>query len=72
MDARLIPTVFPVAKKVVQLSKFKDELERYENSGEEGKMIERYKQRLRENIQKLEKELGYESRDTSPSSLPEG
>jgi len=57
MNARLIPEVLPVAQKVVQLTRFKNELERYENSGEEGKMIERYKQRLRENINKLEKEL---------------
>ena len=58
MNARLIPEILPIAQKVVQLTRFRNELERYENSGEEGKMIKRYKQRLRENIQKLEKELG--------------
>ena len=57
MDARFIPTVWPVAKKVIQLEKFKRDLERYECSGEEGKMIERYKERLKENIAKLEREL---------------
>ena len=56
MNARLISEVLPVAQKVIQLARFRDELERYENSGEEGKMIKRYKQRLKENIQKLEKE----------------
>ena len=61
MDARLIPFVYPVAKKVIQLERFKRELERYENSGEEGVMVERYKARLKENIAKLEKELGNES-----------
>lgn len=62
MDARLIPVVLPVAKKVVQLEQFKKELERAEGCGEESKQLERYKTRLRENITKLEKELGYDTK----------
>lgn len=60
MDARLIPTVLPVAKKIIQLQRFKDDLERTEGCGEENPKIERLKQRLRESIQRLEKELGYD------------
>jgi len=64
MDARLIPTVLPVAKKVIQLAGFKEELKRFEDLyGEEGgsMIIQRRMARLKENIAKLEKELGYES-----------
>jgi hypothetical protein len=59
MDARLIPTVLPVAKKVIQLKKMKEEFERVDNCVEITKKITRYKERLAENIAKLEKELGY-------------
>jgi len=59
MDARLIPVVLPVAKKVIQLKKLKEEFERIDNCGEVTKKIARYKERLTENIAKLEKELGY-------------
>lgn len=58
MDARLIPTVLPVAKKLVQLQKSKEALTRAEESSETGVKFERYKTRLKENIEKLEKELG--------------
>ena len=59
MDARLIPVVLPVAKMVYKLEELKALLERCENSGETGVKVERYKTRLKENITKLEKELGY-------------
>ena len=59
MDARLIPTVLPVIKKVIELERFRQELQRVEGCGEESKKIERLKQRLKENIQQLERELGY-------------
>ena len=59
MDARLIPVVLPVAKKVIQLKKMKEEFERIDNCDEVSKKIARYKERLAENIEKLEKELGY-------------
>lgn len=65
MDARLIPTVLPVAKKVIQLEGFKSELRRFEDLyGEEGgnPIIQRRMARLKENIAKLEKELGNEPR----------
>ena len=58
MDARLIPVVLPVAKKVIQLKKLKEEFERVDNYGEISPKIMRYKERLSENIIKLEKELG--------------
>jgi len=64
MDARLIPTVLPVAKKIIQLEGFKAELRRFRDLyGEEGgnQIIQRRMARLIENIAKLEKELGYES-----------
>jgi hypothetical protein len=61
MDARLIPVVLPVAKKVIQLKKMKEEFERVDNCGEVSKKLIRYKERLSENIKKLEKELGYET-----------
>ena len=61
MDARLIPTVLPVAKKVIQLEGFKQELKRFESLGfNEDPMIIRRKSRLIENISKLKKELGYD------------
>ena len=61
MDARLIPTVLPVAKKVIQLEGFKKELKRFDSLGfNENPMIIRRKSRLIENIKRLEKELGYE------------
>lgn len=58
MDARLIPVVLPVIKKVIQLKKMKEELERVDNCDIVSKKIERYKERLSYNIEKLEKELG--------------
>lgn len=59
MDARLIPTIFPVVKKVIQLEGFKQELMRFENFYEKNNVIiERRILRLKENIVKLEKELG--------------
>lgn len=58
MDARLIPTILPVAKKIIQLEGFKQELERFENQNNCTPFIERRKLRLKENIVKLEKELG--------------
>jgi len=61
MDARLISVVLPVAKKVIQLKKMKEEFERVDNCGEVSQKIARYKERLAENIEKLEKELGYET-----------
>lgn len=60
MDARLIPTILPVAKKVIQLEGFKQELRRFENQDGYNPFIERRVRRLKENITKLEKELGYE------------
>jgi len=73
MDARLIPVVLPVAKKVIQLQKFKEELKRvseildsqYSSEDDDytlkyrAKTMNRYKERLAENIAKLEKELSY-------------
>jgi hypothetical protein len=58
VDARLIPVVLPVIKKVIQLKKMKEELERVDNCDIVSKKIERYKERLSYNIEKLEKELG--------------
>jgi hypothetical protein len=60
MDARLIPSVFPAVKKVIQLEGFKQELKRFENQDDCTPFIERRKIRLKENIAKLEKELGYD------------
>jgi len=58
MDAHLIPTVLPVAKKIVKLMNLKKELEQMEMSENEGlPMAERYKNRLLEQIERLEKEL---------------
>jgi predicted RNase H-like nuclease (RuvC/YqgF family) len=64
MDVRLIPVVLPAIKKVCQLERCKDKLKRFERSREKGVMIDRYKSRLKENISKLEKELGYEVEET--------
>ena len=70
MDARLIPTVFDAAKKVVQLQKLKEELKRCNNilecefSDEEDvkvmwrkKKLIRYVERISEQITHIEKEL---------------
>lgn len=58
MDARLIPVVLPAAKRILQLVGFKQELERFENQDDCNPFVERRKLRLKENIAKLEKELG--------------
>lgn len=57
MDAHLIPTVLPTAKMICQLMNAKKELERADGCGKEGPKIERYKHRLCERIEFLEKEL---------------
>lgn len=57
MDAHFIPTVLPAAKMICQLLQAKEELQRVENIIESTKKIERYKVRLKEQIEFLEKEL---------------
>jgi hypothetical protein len=57
MDAHFIPTVLPTAKMICQLLQAKEERQRVENIEEPSKKIERYKIRLNEQIEYLEKEL---------------
>lgn len=85
MDARLIPLVLPIAKKVHKLEHLKEEFKRvdillnfkypeYDDSLDtkiHRKPLIRYLERLAENISKLEKELYHEQRRISSSSLSE-
>lgn len=57
MDARFIPTVLPTAKMVCQLLQAKEEYQRVINCEEMTPKLKRYKKRLEENIEFLEKEL---------------
>jgi len=57
MDAHFIPSVLPTAKMICHLLQAKEELQRVESFQEETIKIKRYKKRLSERIEFLEKEL---------------
>lgn len=57
MNTQFIPIILPTAKMVCQLLQAKEEFHRVEGFQEESIKIKRYKKRLLERIEVLEKEL---------------